>query len=65
MTAVADDLRYADLRPLFDELHDVTESARAAISEGNMQAWLEYAGRGAELHELIAIRLGWREVRRG
>lgn len=57
---MAEELDYGSLRPLFDELHETTQAASAAKVEGDMQAWLEHAARGAELHEEIAVRLGWK-----
>lgn len=61
---MADDLDLAALRPLFDDLHGAAEAAITAMREGDMQAWLDHAARGAELHEEIAVRLGWRETPR-
>jgi hypothetical protein len=48
------------LRPLWDELDEVQAAASAALEADDMQAWLDQAGRGAELQEEIAEELGWR-----
>lgn len=60
-----DDVDFTALRPLFDDLDKAAEAARAAMEDGDMQSWLNHAARGAELHEEIAVRLGWREKSRG
>lgn len=49
------------LRALFDDLDASVQGARAALEASDMQAWAEHAGRGAEIHEALAHRFGWRE----
>jgi hypothetical protein len=52
-----------ELRPLFDNLDREQTAARTALDANDMQAWAEHAARGAEIHEEIARRAGWREDR--
>ncbi len=49
-----------ELRALFNDLHETTQAAVAALVVDDGEAWLETAARGAELHEEIARRNGWR-----
>lgn len=51
---------YEANRELFEELDRVSEAASEAMAAGDMDAWATHAGRGAELYEEIAERLGWR-----
>lgn len=48
------------LRPLFDELDGETKAAFAAMQANDMDAWAQHAGRGAQIHEELARRFGWR-----
>lgn len=51
-----------EIRALYDELHEVTQRAMAALEPDgmDMQEWAGHAGRAAEIHEEIARRNGWR-----
>ncbi|GGK61757.1 hypothetical protein Sme01_03620 [Sphaerisporangium melleum] len=49
-----------ELRALFDELHETTQAAVAALAADDGEAWLAAATRGAEIHEVLAQRNGWR-----
>jgi hypothetical protein len=48
-------------RALFDELDKTYKAASAALAADDMQTWAEHAGRGAEIHEELARRNGWRD----
>lgn len=50
-----------DLRALFEDLDTAQRSASEAMESGDMQGWVEHAGRGAELFEVLAQRFGWRD----
>lgn len=56
----ADD-RITELRPLWDALDEAQKAASTALAADDWQAWAEAAGRGAELHEEITRRMGWRK----
>lgn len=54
-----------EIRALFDELDAAQKAADAARAADDGAAWLEAAGRGAEIHEELARRFGWREEHTG
>jgi hypothetical protein len=56
-----DDLTGPELRDLFRNIDDAYKAASAALAANDMQAWVEHAGRGAELFERAARLNGWRE----
>lgn len=56
-----DDLTGRSLRDLFAELDEAYKAASAALADNDMAAWVEHAGRGAELFEEAARLNGWRE----
>lgn len=64
MSGVVDEARepnfYDANRALFEELDRETKAASEAMANGDMDAWSTHAWRGAELHEEIAKKAGWR-----
>jgi hypothetical protein len=57
-----DDLAHRELCDLFTEIDTEHKAASAALAANDMQAWVEHAGRGAELFEKVAHLNGWRET---
>ena len=56
-----DDLTGPTMRDLFRELDEAHRAASDAFAANDMQAWVEHAGRGAELFEKFARLNGWRD----
>ncbi len=54
-----------ELRALFDELDETTKAAVAALAADDGETWLKAATRGAEIHEALAQRNGWRGEKTG
>jgi hypothetical protein len=59
-----DDLAGLAMKDLFREMDDAYQAASAAFAADDMDAWVEHAGRGAELFEKFARLNGWRDEER-
>lgn len=51
----------ATMRPLWDELDQVQRLASEALNRDDWDAWSEHAAKGAEIHERLAVLMGWRD----
>ena len=56
-----DDLSRGGLVELFRHIDEEYQAASEAMARGDMEAWVEHAGRGAELFEEAARLNGWRD----
>lgn len=46
---------------LFAELDACNKGAREALAANDWDTWATHAGRGAEIHEELAVLNGWRD----
>lgn len=56
-----DDLTGRGFKDMFDEIDREYRAASEALAREDWPAWIEHAGRGAELFEKIAHLNGWRD----
>lgn len=56
-----DDMLSEGMRGLFKDIDREYRAASEAMANNDMDAWVQHAGRGAELFERIARLNGWRD----